>query len=393
MQTSRLTLLLDADVYAPAPLGRRNVLVAGEQIVAITEDRPEVGGVEVETIDLDGRRLIPGLIDAHVHVTGGGGEAGPETAAPAPALTAYTQAGVTSVVGLLGTDDTMRTTAGLLRQVYGLRREGLSAWAWTGGYHLPPTTLTGTVRGDIASVEPIIGFGELAISDHRSSQPTFDEVARVAADCHVGGLMTGKAGVLHLHLGDGQRGLEMLRRMLSDTEIPARALHPTHVNRRSGLWTEALALADEGVPIDVTAFPPDFAEADEVAAADAIIAFLDSGLPTERLTVSSDGGGCLPHFRDGVLERMDFATSGALADLLADLLGRGVPLESALPPFTSTPGDHLRLGRGRMEVGASADLVILGDDHRPTDVMARGRWHVRDGRAVVRGTFEPPPSA
>ena len=150
-----------------------------------------------------------------------------------------------------------------------------------------------TVRGDIASVEPIIGFGELAISDHRSSQPTFEEVARVAADCHVGGLMTGKAGVLHLHLGDGQRGLEMLRRMQSETEIPARALHPTHVNRRSGLWDEALALAGHGVTIDVTAFPPAFAEADEVGAADAIVAFLDSGLPAERLTVSSDGGGGL----------------------------------------------------------------------------------------------------
>ncbi len=366
------------------------MLVAGDQIVAITDDRPEIAGVEVETVDLGGRRLIPGLVDAHVHVTGGGGEAGPETAAPAPSLSAYTLAGVTSVVGLLGTDDTTRTTAGLLRQTYGLRREGLSAWAWTGGYHLPPTTLTGTVRGDVASVEPIIGFGELAVSDHRSSQPTFDEVARVAADCHVAGLMTGKAGVLHLHLGDGRRGLELLRRMLSETEVPARALHPTHVNRRAGLWAEALALAGDGVTVDVTAFPPAFAAGDEVLAADAVIAFLDSGLPTERLTVSSDGGGCLPHFRDGVLERMDFATSGALADLLADLVGKGVPLERALPPFTSTPGDHLRLDRGRLAPGASADLVVLGDDHRPTDVMARGRWHIRDGRAVVRGTFEPP---
>ena len=384
-------------MYAPAPLGRRHVLVAGERIVAVTGDRPEIAGVELEAVDLGGRRLVPGLVDAHVHTTGGGGEAGPETAAPAPGLSAYTLAGVTSVVGLLGTDDTTRTTAGLLRQTYGLRREGLSAWAWTGGYHLPPTTLTGTVRGDVALVEPIIGFGELALSDHRSSQPTFEEVARVAADCHVAGLMSGKAGVLHVHLGDGRRGLEVLRRVLSETEIPARALHPTHVNRRSGLWAEALALAADGVTVDVTAFPPAFAEPapaeagdDEVLAADAVVAFLDSGLPAERLTVSSDGGGCLPRFRDGVLERMDFATSGALADLLADLLARGVPLERALPPFTSTPGDHLRLSRGRLAPGASADLVVLGDDDRPTDVMARGRWHVRDGRAVVRGTFERP---
>ena len=159
----------------------------------------------------------------------------------------------------------------------------------------------------------------------------------MAADCHVAGLMTGKAGVLHLHLGDGDRGLSMVREILAETEIPARTFHPTHVNRRSALWAEALALVASGVTVDVTAFPPAFATADEVLAVDAVIQFLDSGLPRERLTVSSDGGGCLPEFRDGELVRMGFATSGALADLLADLLARGVGLADALAPLTSTP--------------------------------------------------------
>ncbi len=385
-----LTLFLDADVFAPEPLGRRSVLVGGGQIVSISERAPSLAGVDVETIDVEGARLVPGLIDLHVHVTGGGGEAGPETAAPAPALSHYTRAGVTSVVGLLGTDDTTRTTAGLLRQVRGLWREGLSAWAWTGGYHLPPTTLTGSVRGDIAHLREVIGFGELALSDHRSSQPTVHEVARVAADCHVGGLLTGKAGVLHCHMGDGARGLAMLREILGTTEVPPRTLHPTHVNRKRALWDEALEFAERGSTIDVTAFPPEFAETDEVGAAEAVRAYVAGGLPLAQLTVSSDGGGCLPHFdTQGEMTRMDFATSGALADLLADLLAGGMAPEAALAPFTSSPASLLRLGgKGRIEAGADADLVILGDDHRPRDVMARGRWHIRGGEAVVRGTFE-----
>ena len=390
-----LTLLLNAEAFAPESLGRRHVLVGGDRVLAVTTSPPEAAGlrasgVDVETVDLEGARLVPGLIDAHVHVTGGGGEDGPQTAAPAPSLSRYTRAGVTSVVGLLGTDDTTRTTAGLLRHVRALRREGLSAWAWTGGYHLPPTTLTGSVRGDIAHVGEVIGFGELALSDHRSSQPTLHEVARVAADCHVGGLLTGKAGVLHCHMGDGRRGLGLLREILDTTEIPPRTLHPTHVNRKRALWDEALAFAERGATIDVTAFPPEFADDDEVGAADAVRAYVASGLPPEHLTVSSDGGGCLPHFdAQGEMTRMDFATSGALADLLAALLTGGMAPEAALAPFTSSPAGLLRLrGKGRIAPGVDADLVVLGADHRPRHVMARGLWHVRDGAAVVRGTFE-----
>ena len=387
-----LTVLVDADVYAPEPLGRRCVVVAGERVVAVTEAPPRLAGLDVETVDVGGRRLIPGLVDAHVHVTGGGGEAGPHTAAPAPPLSGYTTAGVTSVVGLLGTDDTTRTTGGLVRRVRALRAEGLSAWAWTGGYHLPPTTLTGSVRSDIAFVREVIGFGELALSDHRSSQPTPDEIARVAADCHVGGLMTGKAGVLHLHLGDGARGLRTVRHLLDTTEIPPRTFHPTHVNRRAELLDEALALTERGVTVDLTAFPPGEAVGDEVSAADAVARFVASGLPQERLTVSSDGGGCLPTFdAQGELVRMGFATSAALADLLAELLASGQRLEAVLPLFTSNPARLLRLaGKGVVAPGASADLVVLDAAGRPAGVMARGRWHVRGGRAVVRGTFEAP---
>jgi beta-aspartyl-dipeptidase (metallo-type) len=155
---------------------------------------------------------------------------------------------------------------------------------------------------------------------------------------------------------------------------------------------EAFALTAQGVTVDVTAFPPEYAVGDEVVAAEAVLEYLDGGLPPERLTVSSDGGGCLPRFdAQGQPVGLDFATPGLLADLLADLLRRGLPLERALPPFTTSPARHLRLpDRGEVRPGAVADLVALDDDGRPHDVMARGRWHVRDGRPVVRGLFEAP---
>ena len=390
MTPTPLHLLLNADVFAPDPLGPQHVLIGGGRILYVGGEQPQLAGLDVEVTDLEGRRLIPGLVDAHVHVTGGGGEAGFHTRAPAPSLTRYTTAGVTTVVGLLGTDDLTRTTGGLLAQVRALRVEGLSAYAWTGGYHLPPTTLTGSVRGDIVHLAEVIGMGELALSDHRSSQPTFEEFARVASECHVAGLMTGKAGVLHLHLGDGERGLGLVRRLLDETELPTRTVHPTHVNRKRDLFEEALALTERGVTIDVTAFPSDQAGQDEVEAAAAFTHYLDIGLPIDQLTVSSDGGGCLPHFdAQGELVRMGFATSQALADLLNRLLLSGWPLNQILPPFTSNPARYLRLPRkGRIAPGQDADLVVLDDLHRIHDVMARGRWHVRGSQPVIRGTFE-----
>ncbi|HOX19820.1 MAG TPA: beta-aspartyl-peptidase, partial [Gemmatimonadales bacterium] len=339
--------------------------------------------------DFGGRRVIPGLVDGHVHLTGGGGESGPESRVPPVPLTRFTRGGVTTVVGVLGTDDVTRTTGSLVAAARGLVAEGLSAWCHTGGYHLPPTTLTGSVRGDIVHVDRIIGVGEVALSDHRSSQPTLDELLRLAGETHVAGLMTGKAGILHLHLGDGPRGLQLVNAALDASEIPPRVFNPTHVNRRRALFEEAMQLADRGAWIDLTAFPvgPD---EDAWSAEDALLRYLGAGLPAERITVSSDGGGCLPVFdADGRVTDMDVGSPGALAAALRGLLDRGQPLERVLPAFTSNPADLLRLpDKGRIEAGGDADLVVLNPNGDLTDVMALGRWHMVDGRAVVRGTFE-----
>lgn len=385
-----MLLIRNAQVFAPAPLGLCNLLLGGGRILWLGADAIELpSAVGAETIDLEGRRLIPGLIDGHVHVTGGGGEAGFRTRVPPVGVSRFTRAGITSVVGLLGTDDVARGTRDLLATVYALREEGLSAFAYAGGYHLPPTTLTGSVRGDLVFIEALVGVGEVAISDHRSSQPTLDELLRLASDAHVAGLMTGKAGVLHLHLGDGNRGLDLVRRALDTSELPPRVFNPTHVNRRKALFEEALDLARAGSCIDITAFPVEDGE-DAWSAADALIRYLDSGAPAKRVTISSDAGGCLPCFDgDGHVSYMDVGDAGALLSTLRELVSRGVPLERALPAFTSNPAYLLRFPRkGRIAVGADADLVALDEAGAAHDVMAGGIVHVRAGTIVRSGTFE-----
>ncbi len=351
--------------------------------------RDALAGAPATETDLGGRRVVPGFIDGHAHVTGGGGESGFASRVPSVPLARFTAAGVTSVVGVLGTDDTTRDTRGLLAQTLALREQGLGAWCHTGGYHLPPVTLTGSVRDDIVFLDPVIGIGEVAISDHRSSQPTLDELLRVASDAHVAGLISGKAGILHLHIGDGPRGLEFVRQALALTELPPRVFNPTHVNRRRALFDEALELARRGVTVDVTAFPVADDE-DAWSAEDAICKYLDSGAPAEKVTVSSDGGGCLPVFdAEGRMLSMDIGDPAALAATLKALLARGLPLERALPAFTSNVADLLRLhDRGRLEPGCAADLLVLDEHGDISDVMVAGAWHRRDGRQQVFGRFE-----
>ena len=369
------------------------MLVGGGRILAVSDDQDALASGGATVHDLAGRRLLPGFIDGHAHVTGGGGEAGFRTRVPPLPLGHFTTAGVTSVVGVLGTDDTTRDTRALLAQTRGLREEGLGAWCHTGGYHVPPVTLTGSVRDDIVFLDPVIGVGELAISDHRSSQLTLNELLRIASDAHVAGMIAGKAGIVHLHLGDGERGLELVRRALETSELPARVFNPTHVNRRKGLFDESLELARQGCTVDITAFP--VAEDEDAWAADvALLRYFDSGAPVERVTVSSDGGGCLPVFNEqGEMLNMDIGRPASLIETLQSLLSDDVPLEKVLPAFTSNVADILRLSdRGRVSAGKHADLVVLDENDHISDVMVAGIWHVSAGVQLVFGEFELPQS-
>jgi beta-aspartyl-dipeptidase (metallo-type) len=288
----------------------------------------------------------------------------------------------------LGADDETRSTANLLARTRALREEGLSAWCWTGGYHLPLTTLTESVRSDIVHIDPIIGAGEIAISDHRSSQPSFDELARLASEVYTAGMISRKAGVLHLHLGDGERGLELVRRLIAETELPARVFHPTHVNRKKALFDEACELSRQGVTIDVTAFPVE--GDDEHSAEDAWTLFMERDCPAEKITVSSDSGGCLPSFDDeGHMLKMGVGSSAALLEWVRTLYRQGHGLDKVLPAITTNVARLLKLdGKGCLDPGADADWVCLDGSMQVLHVMAGGKWMVRDGLVITKGNFE-----
>lgn len=224
-------LIKNAVVYAPQYMGKKDVLIGGGKILKIDTELPDVAAYGVEVIDGSGKLLMPGLIDSHVHILGGGGEGGARTRTPEIMLSEIIRGGVTTVVGCLGTDGCTRTMSNLLAKAKGLEEEGITAYVYTGSYQVPVRTITGSIMDDIILFDRIIGTGEIAVSDHRSSQPTREEFEKLVAETRVGGILSAKAGVVNIHMGGGKRKMELLYDVLDHTEIPAVNMLPTHINR------------------------------------------------------------------------------------------------------------------------------------------------------------------
>ena len=386
-----VTLIRGGDVFAPEPLGRKDILLAGGEIEAVAEPgRIRVDGLEAETVDAAGKRVFPGLIDPHVHILGGGGEGGPATRAPEIRIEDIVSSGVTTVIGCLGTDGVTRHMTSLLAKARALELEGVSTFIYSGSYEIPVRTLTGSVRSDLIVVDKVVGAGEIAVSDHRSSQPTFDEVARLAAECRVGGMLGGKAGVLHFHLGDGKRGLELLFRLVRETEIPASQVVPTHMSRNPELFEEGLEWVASGGSVDITVGPEPVPPDPEVSFEDCLARFRDKGLSFSRMMVSSDSNGSIPIFDEsGRLVRLTIATEKDLFRKFGDVLRKGLlPPETAARVFSTNAAEFYKLGKkGRIGPGRDADLIILAGDLGLSDVFARGKRMMAGGQLLIRGTF------
>lgn len=387
------TLLRGARVFAPEDLGRQDVLVAGERIAALGPELEVPAGWQAAEVDLSGYHLLPGFIDQHVHIAGGGGEGGFATRTPEAELSAITRCGVTTVVGLLGTDGVTRHMAGLLAKARGLEAEGISTYIYTGAYEVPTRTLTGSVRSDLVLVDKVIGTGEIAISDHRSSEPRPEEIEKLAAEARVGGMLSGKAGVVHLHLGDGRGGLKLLFHIVDESEIPLTQFVPTHVNRNPWLFEDALQWGKRGGFLDITSsIVPTRAVPAAIKPSQAVAQALAKGVPLEHITMSSDGFGSAPDFDShGHLRGLLVGKEDSLLGELCDLVQKeGLPLEQAAQVLTRNVARLLRLWpqKGGIQVGADADLAVLTPELTLHQVWARGRLMVDEGRPVVWGTFE-----
>ena len=383
-----LTLLKNASLYAPQPMGLTDILMAGGKIAALGADAAAFGGLpEVTTLDAGGQRVVPGLIDLHIHITGGGGEQGPVTRVPELQLTDLTLNGVTTVLAMLGTDSVTRSLEALVAKCRALNEEGVTCFCLTGAYQYPSPTLMGGAERDIALLDAVVGV-KVAMADHRSSNMTAHELIRLGSDARLGGLIGGKPGLVVIHVGTSKRGLGLLMEALEGSDIPVKTFLPTHCGRSEALISEAVAFTRMGGTFDVTAHP----NAEHGDAAHMIGHALKLGADPTRITLSSDAFGSAPRFdAHGVCIGLTYGTPDTLMAEVRSLVHReGLPLETALLFLTKNPARVLELTgvKGQISVGADADLVILDDALTVRTVFAGGKLAVRDGIPVMKGRFE-----
>lgn len=360
-----LTLIEGGRVYDPRPRGEQDVLLADGHVSTVGKvDRKalESLGTEYEIIDATGCLVCPGLIDPHIHLLGGSGETGFSTQTPEFFISELVRCGITTVVGTLGVDTTMKTMPGLLAKVKALKEQGLNAFCWTGGYDLPPNSILQNVREDIMFIEEVIGAGEVAVSDRRALPADPRELARAATDAYVGGMLARKAGLVHVHVGDEDSRLKPLRNVLDEFHVEPSWFYATHVERTEALMEEALALAKKGMPCDVDVVEGDLHRW--------VRWWLRHDGPPELLTVSSDASMTSP---------------GRVWLQLRDCVqNHGFALEEVLPLATRNTARILRLReKGELRKGCAGDVLLLEEGSLEiVHVLSEGKVMVRDGRVV-----------
>ncbi len=390
MESINYALLKNARLLTPRGIESGSLLMGCGKILATGHDLSAPRNSPCHIVDARKQLLLPGIVDQHVHLTGGGGEDGFHTRTPEVMLSQLLKAGITSVMGLLGTDGATRHVASLFAKVQGLRNEGISAWMLTGSYEVPTVTLTGSVRDDIAFLEPVLGV-KTAISDHRSSFPTCQELIRLASQARSAALLSRKAGLVVMHLGNAGSALEPLEEVLNHCNVPISHFLPTHVNRQQPLWEHALMLAGtRHINLDITSgINPELGARGAVKPSQAILEARERNIPLAQLTLSSDGNGSIPAFDEqGNLDGLTVAGFSSLLNEVRDLLA-DLPLDAVWPLVSSNVAQRLKLHhKGALHAGNDADILLMNDSMEIESVWANGRLMLDNRTVQVKGTFE-----
>ena len=379
-----MLLIKNTNLYSPQSLGKKDILISNGKIVAI-DDEIVNHSVFSKVWDAKGAITTPGFIDQHIHVIGAGGKHGFASMTPELHLGDLINCGTTTVVGLLGTDGSTRSIKTLFSKTQALNQEGITAYMYTGYYGLDKVYLMNSLQEDMIYIDSVIGC-KIAISDIRSSYPSALELLRLLRNVRVGGMLAGKKGILHLHLGALSSKMDLLFEIIENYEFPIEHISPTHVGRTKELFDQAITFAKMGGMIDITTGASKYTDPYK-----SVLYALDNNVSIDNITFSSDGNAGLDKLdKNNNLVGFKSAPFDKNFEEVINLhkLG-GIPLEDALKLITSNPAKNLGLkNKGEVKVNSDADLCFLNSDLKLNTVIANGKFMMQDGDLVVKGSFE-----
>lgn len=380
-----LTLLKNTQLYAPSKMGKKDILIANDKIIAIEDNLSEFQNKHVKIIDAEGKIVTPGLIDQHIHVIGAGGKEGFGSMTPEVKLSELIACGTTTVCSLLGTDGTARNIRTLYAKVKGLNQEGISAYMFSGYYGMDTVTITESIQGDMLFIDKVLGV-KIAISDIRSSYPSATDLVRKLRDIMVGGMVGGKKGILHIHLGNLPSKMDLLFELVNDFHFPIKHISPTHVGRSKELFDQAIEFAKLGGMIDITT-----AASQYTAPYKSVLYALEQGVDIGKMTFSTDGHAGLTKFdKEGnAIGVRKAPIDKNLSETLLLVKEGKLSIEKAFQLVTSNPAENLGLKhKGSIKVGNDADFCFFDVDLTLTDVFAKGQQMMKNKKIIVKGNFE-----
>lgn len=368
-----LTLLKNINCFSPKYEGLKDLLICGDKIEKIAAPgKIQVSNIVNCVIDCNGADVFPGIIDQHVHITGGGGEEGFLSRISQIDVREILMSGVTTVCGLLGADGVTRSLTELYATAKLLESSGITTFIYSGSYSVPPLTFTGSIEKDIVLIDKVIGVGEIAVSDHRSSQPTSGELSKLASQVHLGGLISGKAGVMHIHVGDGKGGLKTVKETIEQYDLPIEMFVPTHLNRNPELFSQALDFCTNGGNTDFTA-----GETAGIPVPQAIKKILELGLPVSGVTISSDANGSIPGGGAGKMHVI-------YDDIQQMIKNEHLPPDIIFSLVTKNVAKLLKIypKKGALMEGSDADILITDKDYNIDKLFCKGILMLDKGHLV-----------
>jgi len=367
--------------------GIKDILVESDRISTIQREIDEKQfsrHINISVHDLDGMKLIPGIVDQHIHINGAGADLSPFGKVSSVSAGEIFESGVTTVVGAPAIDLYSKPAKTRLQYAKALSTQGVNTYIYTGSFNLPSDSITDSVEDDLMLIEKVIGT-KIALSEPLGAYPSLNELKKLFSVAYRSRLCSGKAAIIHAHMGHDPEPLEMVFQLFASSGFPKDIFIPTHSNCTPEVFEASKKLAREGGFFDVSSVvTKPLGSPEAIKPSVAISKAIEEGIDPGKITMSSDGNVLIKKPSDNSTTRRE-GLGTLLQEVKSLILDQEVSPEVAFSVVTENPAKYLKLfpRKGALRKGSDADLVALDKNFKANKVWVGGKQVVKEGKSLV----------